>query len=171
MVQIDFSLAPILGDVFVWRVDPTSKQATLLGSFESFVTITQTALPGTEWRFNAMGVQTPFQTYVTTADPRQYVLISPSKQFADLVRSPPGVLVTDAQLRKAMVTNSIEAAVTPGVTVTVTPGVSIRGTPSDPSISVGSTTPPPGGTVMGARDSIFTAPRESPSFDMNVINT
>ena len=175
MVEINFSLAPWtfqLGDVFVWRVDPTSKQENLLGSFQqSSVTITQYASPGTEWRFNASGVPTPFQTYVTTADLRQFVDISPSKQFVDLVRSPPGVVVTDAQLRKAMVTSPIEAVVTPGVTVTVTPGVSISGTPSDPSISVGSTTtPPPGVTVMGARGSIFTAPRESQSFDMNVIN-
>src|SRR6516165_5323823 len=43
MVEINFSLAPWtfqLGDVFVWRVDPTSKQENLLGSFQqSSVTI------------------------------------------------------------------------------------------------------------------------------------
>jgi len=129
MVEINFSLAPWtfqVGDVFVWRVDPTSKQENLLGSFQqSSVTITQYASPGTEWRFNASGVPTPFQTYVTTADPRQFVDISPSKQFVDLVRSPPGVVVTDAQLRKAMVTSPIEAVVTPGVM-----SLSPRGYPS-----------------------------------------
>src|SRR5215475_8795781 len=143
MVEINFSLEPWtfqLGKVFVWRVGPTSKQESLLDSFQSSVTITQSALPGTEWRFRAEGVATPFQTYVTTADPTQFADISPSSQFVDLVRSPPGVVVTDAQLRQAMVTSPIEAVVTPGVPITgplrppvtpapVTPGVTVTVTP------------------------------------------
>src|SRR5215831_18607356 len=73
MVEIHFIFgAPFA--VVVSRVDPTSKQESQVGAYGSGV-ITQSALPGTEWRFAEMGQPHPFQTYVTTDAATQHVMI------------------------------------------------------------------------------------------------
>jgi hypothetical protein len=131
------------------RVDPTSKKELpfLIGIGKSVIFLD--ALPGTEWRFREMGSgmsSTPYLTYVTTAASNQVVNTSSSL---------PGTY--------SPATPSL--TVTPVVTVTVTPGVSITGNPSNPPISLGSTSP--GGiTLVGAKDSIFNAE----SFDKDVID-
>jgi hypothetical protein len=72
---------------------------------------------------------------------------------------PPAVPVTQSPATPVPVT-------TVPVTVTVTPGVAITGTPSNPSISLPPTTPPPSGiALVGARGSLF-----SSGSDMSVIN-
>jgi len=79
MVEIHFIFgAPFA--VVVSRVDSTSKQESQVGAYGSGV-ITQSALPGTEWRFTEMGNPRPFQSYVTTDAPTQDVASPPGSSY------------------------------------------------------------------------------------------
>jgi hypothetical protein len=96
-VQVHFTFnAPFA--VVVSRVDPTSKQESQVGAY-GFGVITQSALPGTEWRFTEMGNPHPFQTYVTTDAPTQHVVIG------RIIASRPGAgLVTHSPVTPGVAT-------------------------------------------------------------------
>jgi hypothetical protein len=177
MVAIQFKNC-MLGDISVCWVDPASKQERLLGfvaapprdpglsrGVPDFITVE--ALPGTEWCIRgafdrAGGV---IQRYVTAAaPPLQVVSIIGGEYYI-----PPPPYYIPPLPWEVPVADPTLPAVTPVTPITpiITPGVVITGTPQP--VSVGPITPPQP-SVVGARDSIFTAPRESQSFDMNVIN-
>jgi hypothetical protein len=88
MVEIHFIFSAPFA-VVVSRVDPTSKQESQVGAY-GFGVITQSALPGTEWRFTEMGNPHPFQSYVTTDAPTKHVVIG------RIIALPPGAAPSHA---------------------------------------------------------------------------
>jgi hypothetical protein len=139
VAQINFSFTAPL-KVMLSRVDPTSKQEILVGTY-FFVVVTEFASPGTEWRFalvdEKMGYTRRGLTYVTTDAPLQHVEVTSVATGEGKVVDKVVVHgVTNPPVIEIPVTPPPSVTPAPVVTVTVTPGVSITGNPSNVPISL-----------------------------------